>query len=165
MFLSFHPLEKYGHSPTPPDVAYKRKFKNREKIDSYNLSTSQPPNPIPHSIIGLFQVISPWGNNIHIHHCNHYLSLYQPPDPHFPLNNGFLLPYRFLKPIYFRHLQIYLAVNLPHHTTTLGDVLLLTESCMISQILKCTGSNPTSWCTCKSLRSAVLFSFGKPLIP
>ena len=37
---------------------------------------------------------------------------------------------------------MYLAVNLPHHIATLGDVLLLTASHMVSQILKCTRSPP-----------------------
>ena len=35
-----------------------------------------------------------------------------------------------------------LAINPPHHIATFGDVLLLTTSHMISQLLKCTGSSP-----------------------
>ena len=37
---------------------------------------------------------------------------------------------------------MYLVVNLPHQITTLGGVLILTASHMISQLLKCTGSTP-----------------------
>ena len=37
---------------------------------------------------------------------------------------------------------MYLVVNLPHQTTTLGGVLLLTVSRIIIQILKCVGSPP-----------------------
>ena len=37
---------------------------------------------------------------------------------------------------------MYLAVNLSRHIATLGDVLLLTASHMVSQILKFTGSPP-----------------------
>ena len=37
---------------------------------------------------------------------------------------------------------MYLAVNLPHHIATFGGVLLLTDSHMISQLLKCAGSPP-----------------------
>ena len=37
---------------------------------------------------------------------------------------------------------MYFTVNLPRHIATLGNVLLLTASCMIIQILKYTGSTP-----------------------
>ena len=129
----------------PPDVAYKRKLNNGEKIESYTPSTSQQPNPTPHSILGFLQVLFTRGNNIHIHHFHHYLSLPQPPYPQFPQKNGVLLPYRFLKPIlgfYFQHLWMYLIVNTPHQITTLGGVLLLTASKMLIQILKCMGRPP-----------------------
>ena len=60
---------------------------------------------------------------------------------------------------------MYLAVNLPRHITTLGGVFLLTYSCMIIQILKCTGIPPTSWCACTALISIVLLCFGNLLFP
>ena len=37
---------------------------------------------------------------------------------------------------------MYLVINLPRHIATLGGVLLITASCMISYLLKCTGSPP-----------------------
>ena len=126
----------------PPAAACTRKLKNREKIESNTPSNSQPHKPIPHSTIGFLHVLSPWWNNVHIHHFNHYISLPQPPYPSFPLKNGVLFPYRFLKPIYFRHLWIYLIVNLPRHIATLGSVLLLTASRTITQIFKFTSSPP-----------------------
>ena len=37
---------------------------------------------------------------------------------------------------------MYLAVNIPRHIAVLGVVLLLTNSCMVIQMLKFTGSPP-----------------------
>ena len=114
-------------------------------------------------------MLFPRGNNIHICNFRHYLSLPQPPYPRFPLKNGILLPYRFLKPIrgsYFFHIWMYPAGNPPHQITTLGGVLLLTASHILSHILKFTGSPPpTSWCACTSLRSVVFFSFVNLILP
>ena len=52
---------------------------------------------------------------------------------------GFYFLVGFLKQIagfHFCHLQMYLAVNLPHDIATFGGVLLLTASHMIIQFLK-----------------------------
>ena len=126
----------------PHDAAYTRKLNNRNKIESYTPSNSQPPEPIPQHP-RLIEVLSPWGNNIHIHHCSYYLSLPQPPYHGFPVKNGVLIPYRYRKTIYFHHLWMYLTVNFPRHIATLsGSVLLLTASRMIIQLLKCRGSPP-----------------------
>ena len=149
----------------PPDAACTITLNNREKIESYAPSTSQPPNPIPHSILGFLQVLFSWGNNIHAHHCHTYLSLPQPPYPHLLLKNGVLLPYRFCKPIYFHNLRMYLTVNLPHHIANFGGVLLLTASQMISQILKCTSSPPQLLMRLHGPEICSLLLCWQPLVP
>ena len=60
---------------------------------------------------------------------------------------------------------MYLVVNLPHQITTLGDVLLLTASCMIIQLLKCTGSPPRLLMHLHSPQIRSLLLFWQPLIP
>ena len=59
---------------------------------------------------------------------------------------------------------MYLAVNLPRHIATLGGVLLLTDSHMISQILKCTGSPPHLLMRLHGPQIRSLLLFWKPLI-
>ena len=105
---------------------------------------------------------------MHIHHFHHYISLPKPLYPRFTQWNGVLLPHRFLKPIsgfYFQHLQMYLVVNLPHKITTLGGVILLTASHMLSQILKCTGSPPHLLMRFHGPHIRGLLLFWQPLIP
>ena len=60
---------------------------------------------------------------------------------------------------------MYLAVNLPHHIATLGRVLLLTPSQMISQLLKCTGSPPQLLMHLNGPEICSLLLFWQPLIP
>ena len=60
---------------------------------------------------------------------------------------------------------MYLAVNLPHHIATFGDVLLLTASHMISQILKCTGNTPHLLMHLHGTKIHSLLLFWQPLIP
>ena len=60
---------------------------------------------------------------------------------------------------------MYLVVNLPHQITTLGDVVLLTASCMIIQLLKCTGSPPRLLMHLHIPQIRSLLLFWQPLIP
>ena len=60
---------------------------------------------------------------------------------------------------------MYLAVNLPHHITTFGGVLLLAASHIISQLLKCTGSSPHLLMRLHGPKIRSLLLFWKPLIP
>ena len=161
-------LEYLGSSPRILVQPTQEKLNNGEKIETYNPSISQPPNPIPHSILDFLQVLFPWGNSIHIHHFHHSISLPQPPYSCFPQKNGVLLPNRFFKPISgfcFRRLQMYLVINLPHQITTLGGVLLLTESPMTSHILKCTVSPPCLLMRLHDPQICSLILFWQPLIP
>ena len=60
---------------------------------------------------------------------------------------------------------MYLAVNLPRHIVTLGGVLLLTASHIISQLLKCTDSPPHLLMRLQGPQIRGIFSFGNLLFP
>ena len=60
---------------------------------------------------------------------------------------------------------MYLTVNLPLHIATLGGVLLLTASHMISQLLKCTGCPPHVMMHLHGTNIRSLLLFWKPLLP
>ena len=60
---------------------------------------------------------------------------------------------------------MYLAVNIPHHIATLGGVLLLTASHMISQLLRCTGNLPHLVMRLHGPQIRSLLLFWQPLIP
>ena len=60
---------------------------------------------------------------------------------------------------------MYLAVNLPHHIATFGGVLPLTDSQMISQILKCMGSPPNLVMRLHGPEIRSLILFWQPLVP
>ena len=60
---------------------------------------------------------------------------------------------------------MYLAVNLPRHISTLGGVLLLTASHMISQLLKFTGITPLLLIVLHSPQIHSLLLFWKNIIP
>ena len=60
---------------------------------------------------------------------------------------------------------MYLAVNLPHHIATFGGVLLLTDSYMISQLLKYTGSPPHLLMRLHGPKICSLLLFWQPLVP
>ena len=60
---------------------------------------------------------------------------------------------------------MYLAVNLPCHIATLGGVILLTASLVISQLLKCTGSPPHLLMRLHGPQICSLLLFWKLLIP
>ena len=106
-------------------------------------------------------------NHIRILHCYHILSLHQPPYPRFTLNNGVLLSFK-KKPIsgfYLCHLQMYLAVNIPRHIATLGGVLILTDSFIISQLFKFTGIPPHLLMHLHGPQIRSILLFRKTLIP
>ena len=60
---------------------------------------------------------------------------------------------------------MYLAVNIPRHITTIGSVLLLISSYMISQILKCTDSPPHPLMRLQGPQIRSILLFWQPLIP
>ena len=60
---------------------------------------------------------------------------------------------------------MYLAVNIPHHISTFGGVLLLAASHMINQILKCTGSLPHLLMRLHVPKIRTLLLFWQTLIP
>ena len=155
------------YTPTPPDTSYTRKFNNREKIDSYTPSTSQPPNPIPHSILGFLHLISPWVDNIHIHRCYHYLSLSISTtlSSVSPEEWGFTSLQVFKTNIFSPY------SNVSHHQypppychpwwRTPPNCFLHDQSDLEMYGLP----PPTSWCFFTALRSVVFFSFGNRLFP
>ena len=60
---------------------------------------------------------------------------------------------------------MYLTVNLPRHIVTFGDLLLLTDSYMIIQLLKCTGITPHLLMRLQGTQIHSIILFWKPLIP
>ena len=60
---------------------------------------------------------------------------------------------------------MYLAVNPPHHIATLGGVLLLTSSHMLSHLLNFTVSPPRLLMRLHGPQNRILLLVWQPLIP